>query len=175
MIRYIKCPRCDLNFINPDVQEYCDVCLAELKGTRLKFADIEDDEDDVAEEETVEEQLEVCPVCGIKRMKPGDTMCEVCKTENEEYVQEEEEVDLDEDEEWKTYLDEEEDGEDLTLDDDMMDDDFSDEDDEDEDDEYIGDEDDPLSDYDEDFVDNDTDEEDEDEDEDDEDNDDGEF
>ena len=45
MVKYIKCPRCDLNYIDPDKQEYCDVCLAEMQGEKLKFADLEEDEE----------------------------------------------------------------------------------------------------------------------------------
>ena len=37
MVRYMKCPRCELNYIDADVQEFCDVCLKEMKG--ISFAD----------------------------------------------------------------------------------------------------------------------------------------
>ena len=32
MVRYVKCPRCELNYIDEEKQEYCDVCIAEIKG-----------------------------------------------------------------------------------------------------------------------------------------------
>ena len=38
MVRYIKCPRCELNYIDSEKQEYCDVCLKEMKGIRTDAA-----------------------------------------------------------------------------------------------------------------------------------------
>ena len=38
MAKYKKCPRCELNYIEED-KDYCDVCLAEMQGGRLRFAD----------------------------------------------------------------------------------------------------------------------------------------
>ena len=38
MVKYKKCPRCELNYIEED-KDYCDVCLAEMQGGKLKFAD----------------------------------------------------------------------------------------------------------------------------------------
>ena len=55
MARYILCPRCELNFIDADEQEYCDVCVKELSGEKT-FAD--DFEAEEAAEETVEESTE---------------------------------------------------------------------------------------------------------------------
>ena len=109
MPKYIKCPRCELNFIIADKQEYCDVCIAEMKGNKLQFADLEDEE---LEAELENESMELCPVCGVNNMRFGETMCEACKkqSEYEEDIVEDEE----EDEEWKSYLTE--DTEDLSLD-----------------------------------------------------------
>ena len=47
MVRYIKCPRCELNYIDAEKQEYCDVCLKEMKGIDLGD-DIDDAEEDAA-------------------------------------------------------------------------------------------------------------------------------
>ena len=55
MIKYIKCPRCELNYIDSEKQEYCDVCLAEMKGNKLQFADL--DEDEILEQEMEEEEI----------------------------------------------------------------------------------------------------------------------
>ena len=45
MPEYIKCPRCELNYIKKG-EQYCQVCKAELKlGPQLMFAVDEDDED----------------------------------------------------------------------------------------------------------------------------------
>ena len=34
MANYILCPRCELNFIDADTQEYCEVCVKELSGEK---------------------------------------------------------------------------------------------------------------------------------------------
>ena len=114
MVRYVKCPRCELNYIDEEKQEYCDVCLAELKGKKLQFADLDEE---VYEEIEGGEQTDICPVCGVNTMRYGEKMCEACKKESE--YEAEEEVDIEKDEEWKNYLDEDSDG-DLTIDDETL-------------------------------------------------------
>ena len=114
MVKYVKCPRCELNYIDSEKQEYCDVCIAEIKGSRLQFADLDEEEYEALDAEL--EQEELCPVCGVNMMRAGDKMCEACRAK-EEY-DDEEEVDLDKDEEWKNYL--EEDEGDLTVDDEEL-------------------------------------------------------
>ena len=114
MVKYVKCPRCELNYMDEETQEYCDVCLAELKGNKLKFADLDDEDYEALEEDG--EQTELCPVCGINMMRYGEKMCDVCRKESE---YEEEEVDIDKDEEWKNYIESEEEG-DLTVDDETL-------------------------------------------------------
>lgn len=101
MVNYIKCPRCELNYIDSEKQEYCDVCIAEMKGNRLQFADLDDD--DLEEIDSELESEEICPVCGLNPVAPGEKMCESCRREKE---YEEDDVDIDKDEEWKNYLDE---------------------------------------------------------------------
>ena len=110
MVKYIKCPRCELNYIDSEKQEYCDVCIAELKGKKLQFADLE--EEDFEELDAELESEELCPVCGVNRIRAGEKMCETCKAQQE--YEEDEEVDMENDEEWKNYL--EEDDEDLKVD-----------------------------------------------------------
>ena len=114
MVRYEKCPRCELNYIDTEKQEYCDVCIAEIKGNKLQFADLDEEEYEALDAEL--EQEELCPVCGVNMMRAGDKLCEACRAK-EEY-EDEEEVDLDKDEEWKNYL--EEDEGDLTVDDEEL-------------------------------------------------------
>lgn len=93
MVHYMKCPRCELNYIDADKQEYCDVCLREMRG-------IVSDADTDEEEET---PMEVCPVCGENMMRAGEKMCDECKKKAE---LETEEPDPDEDDdEWREYLD----------------------------------------------------------------------
>ncbi len=170
MIKYVKCPRCDLNYIDEEKQEYCDVCLAEMRGSKLQFADLDVDElvDDEMEEE---EATELCPVCGINRIRAGEQMCDSCK--QKENYEAEAEVDPENDEEWKNYLDEDDESDDLTVDDEELaeelegDDDSSEEDDE----YYEGNEEDDFDldgDFDDDNYDDDDDEDDDDDDDDDE-------
>lgn len=110
MIKYIKCPRCELNYIDSEKQEYCDICIAEITGNKLQFADLDDEDYEELDGEL--EQGEICPICGINRIRVGEKMCESCK-ESQEY-EDDTEVDIDNDEEWKNYLEEEDDG-DLTV------------------------------------------------------------
>lgn len=162
MPKYIKCPRCELNFIIADKQEYCDVCIAEMKGSKLQFADLEDEE---LEAELENEVAELCPVCGVNNMRFGETMCEACRKQSE---YEDEVDDEDEDEEWKSYLSDE--NEDLSLDEEELAEELAEVEEEDE--EYAEDEDelfeddfDSIDDYegdDEDFDDEDEDDDDDD-------------
>ena len=99
MVRYIKCPRCELNYIDSEKQEYCDVCLKEMKGIPTDL-----DEIDEAEELSTE----LCPVCGENMMRAGDKMCEECRKKAE---YEQDEPDPEEDDEWREYLDDDTDTE----------------------------------------------------------------
>ncbi len=98
MVRYMKCPRCELNYINPEVQEYCDVCLKEMKGIRT-------DVDELEEEEENELPTELCPVCGENMMRAGEKMCEECRRKSE--FEEEPDPEDEDDDEWREYLDDE--------------------------------------------------------------------
>lgn len=167
MVKYIKCPRCELNYIDSEKQEYCDVCIAELKGRKLQFADLDDDDFEEIDAELESEEL--CPICGVNRIAAGEKMCESCKAQQE--YEEEDEVDIENDEEWKNYL-EEDDG-DLTVDEELqeeIEEEFANDDEEeysDEDDDFFESEDvDSLSDLEDDEFDDEDDEDDEDDDED---------
>ncbi len=105
MARYIICPRCELNFIDADEQEYCEICLKEMSGEKT-FSD------DFDAEESMEE-MELCPICGENYMPLGEKMCEECKKKSDYEVEQEEEDDEKEDASWRSYLDDEE--EDLDL------------------------------------------------------------
>ena len=80
MVRYVKCPRCELNYIDEETQEYCDVCIAELKGNKLQFADLDDEVYEELDAET--EQAELCTVCGINHVRFGEKVCDACKKES---------------------------------------------------------------------------------------------
>ena len=164
MVRYVKCPRCELNYIDEEKQEYCDVCLAEMHGDRLQFADFDDEDLDEIDAEL--ETAELCPVCGINPLHFGEKMCESCRQETSEYDNEEE-IDIENDDEWQNYLDED-DG-DLTVDDETLEEELeaeleSEEEERFDDDDFFEEDLEPLSDLD-----------DEDDDEDDEDDDDDDF
>lgn len=94
MVRYIKCPRCELNYIDAEQQEYCDVCMKEMRGIKTDSDEIEEEEEDMP--------TELCPVCGENMMRPGEKMCDECRSKAE---MEEEEPDPEEDTEWRSYLD----------------------------------------------------------------------
>ena len=96
MVRYVKCPRCELNYIDADKQEYCDICLAELKGGRFDCVELADEE---------EEDMELCPICGENMMRVGEKMCDECKKKTA--YEEESEVDPEKDEGWRDFIDDE--------------------------------------------------------------------
>lgn len=66
--KYIKCPRCELNYIL-EGEDYCHVCKSEMKHHT------EADEDDLLNLE----DMELCPVCGVNYMKEDQTICDECR------------------------------------------------------------------------------------------------
>ena len=100
MARYVLCPRCELNFIDEEMQEFCEVCEKELKGEKT-FAD------NLEAEEALEE-TELCPICGENYMSYGEKMCDECKAKSE-YEEEEIVEEEGEDASLRSYLDDEED------------------------------------------------------------------
>ena len=155
MARYVICPRCMLNFIDGDTQEYCDVCVKELKGERT-FTD--DFEAEIGMEET-----ELCPICGENYMVLGEKMCEECKKKSQYEDDVTEEDEDKEDASWRSYLDDEEEELDLGI----PDSEFEDEEEEEEEDEYVEAEDDFEYVSADDYIGDDDDEDDEDDDDDD--------
>ncbi len=71
---FVKCPRCELNYMQDD-EQYCSVCKREVKG------------------EAKDEFFELCSVCGENPVYPGKDLCLFCLKEigksNETAVQEE--------------------------------------------------------------------------------------
>ncbi|MDL2225576.1 hypothetical protein LJC20_05200 [Eubacteriales bacterium OttesenSCG-928-M02] len=63
-----KCPRCELNYVRPG-NEYCDICIAELKEIREKKR---------AKEAPV---VDICPECNENPVVPGQEMCKLCLIE----------------------------------------------------------------------------------------------
>lgn len=99
-MKYVKCPRCDTNYM-PEGEPYCDVCKAELKiGPQIKFAALDGDDE--------QDQI-LCPVCKRNFIDEGEEMCEECREAQSEKIREDkDDVDPDNDEEWRNYLDEDE-------------------------------------------------------------------
>ncbi len=107
MPKYIICPRCELNFIDADEEEFCEVCIKEMSGEKT-FTDDFDAEENI-------EETELCPICGENYMALGEKMCEECKKKSdyeEEHVEEDEDK---EDASWRSYLDDEEEELDLGI------------------------------------------------------------
>lgn len=128
MANYILCPRCELNFIDADEQEFCEVCIKELNGDAT-FTDGLD-------EEEAQEEMELCPVCGENYMPFGEKMCEECKKKQD--YDEEEEEDPETDDAWRSYLDDDTEDE---LDIPIPEGEFDEEEEEEEEDEYVEEED----------------------------------
>ncbi|NCA66603.1 MAG: hypothetical protein EOM87_00915 [Clostridia bacterium] len=66
MAKYKICPRCELNYIL-EAEEYCSVCLDEMKGI---VDEIEFDDD----------FTKLCPHCGVAYISDDQDMCEGCKS-----------------------------------------------------------------------------------------------
>ena len=87
--KYIKCPRCELNYIL-EGEEYCDVCKAELKiGPQLMFS---------ASEELEGQYL--CPVCKSKYVDKDEEMCESCRENSFKRRELEDDIDFEKDGEY---------------------------------------------------------------------------
>ena len=59
---FIKCPRCELNYIREE-EQYCSVCKREMKG------------------ESREDPFELCSICNENPVMPGKDVCLICYKE----------------------------------------------------------------------------------------------
>ncbi len=59
---FIKCPRCELNYIREE-EQFCSVCRREMRG------------------EIQEDTVELCSVCGENPVMPGKDVCLSCYKE----------------------------------------------------------------------------------------------
>lgn len=97
MAKYVKCPRCDLNYML-EGEQYCDVCKAQLKiGPSLLFGD----EDDIHEEK-------LCPICKNVNIPIADDMCENCRRALKYDIEPDSDLDIENDDKWRDFLDEDE-------------------------------------------------------------------
>ena len=81
MPKYIKCPRCELNYIL-ETEKLCPVCQAELK---------------LSKDDSLSEDMELCPICGQNFVSYDQPMCEECakKRSLDDIVDEDENEDED--------------------------------------------------------------------------------
>ena len=59
---FIKCPRCELNYIQEE-EQYCSVCKREMKG------------------EVHDDPFELCSICNENPVMPGKDVCLMCYKE----------------------------------------------------------------------------------------------
>lgn len=67
--KYIKCPRCELNYIL-EGEDYCNVCKNEMKHHS---------ESDYDDELLDFDDMDLCPVCGQNYIREDQSMCDECK------------------------------------------------------------------------------------------------
>ncbi len=94
MAKFKKCPRCDINYILAE-QDYCEICIAEMKGQ--KFIDEDDQE------------AELCPKCKQNYLNEGEKICISCAAEAEKARNEADEFN------WKAETEIEVDEEDIVI------------------------------------------------------------
>ena len=80
-----KCPKCELNYIR-DGEEYCNVCMREMKRVISKAKQDED-----------EEEVLICTECGEALAVHGSDLCADCLREQKRQAELENAVDLSED------------------------------------------------------------------------------
>jgi len=67
---YIRCPRCELNFIIKK-DKYCQVCKQEMQALATNFAD-ESGKD-----------MGLCPICKVNFVTEDETVCSTCMSETD--------------------------------------------------------------------------------------------
>ncbi len=66
---YVKCPRCQLNYINEETEQYCKVCLVDM-GKIQGQPELDLDED-----------YKLCPECNENYLEEGEEICYTCRLE----------------------------------------------------------------------------------------------
>ena len=76
---FIKCPRCELNYISEE-EQFCSVCKREMKG------------------ESREDPFELCSICNENPVMPGKDVCLLCYKEmnQQQGLRDDESIDSDE-------------------------------------------------------------------------------
>ena len=88
-VQYIRCPRCELNFIQKK-DKYCSVCKAEMSAEKDDFVDDLD--------------MELCPICKTNYIQSDEMMCANCFKERGNS-----DDDFNDNNEWNSYINQEED------------------------------------------------------------------
>ena len=86
---YIRCPRCELNYIQRK-DKYCSVCQAEMNADPNAYDDLD---------------METCPICKTNFIRPDEIMCSQCAKERS--LNGDNTIDIEDD--WETYVEGEED------------------------------------------------------------------
>ena len=87
--RYIKCPRCELNYILSN-QDYCEVCKQEMKAGYQ-------DEEEI--DELMMEEGSICPICKVNYITDESKgMCDSCYEENSTISDNDDNVD------WRSFV-----------------------------------------------------------------------
>ena len=92
---YIRCPRCELNYILKK-DKFCNVCKQEMKA--LGTLGAEDNLD-----------LELCPICKINYINPDEDICPACAKERELEDGEEGTSKFGSRDDWSSYTNQEDD------------------------------------------------------------------
>ena len=66
---YIKCPRCMLNYINEETEQYCKVCLVDM-GKIQGQPELE-----------LDDEYRLCPECNENYLEEGEEICYACRIE----------------------------------------------------------------------------------------------
>lgn len=64
---YIKCPRCMLNYINEETEQYCKVCLVDM-GKIQGQPELE-----------LDDEYKLCPECNENYLEEGEDLCYACR------------------------------------------------------------------------------------------------
>ena len=89
-VTYIRCPRCELNYITKE-EKFCSVCKQEMQvGGGNSFDELD---------------LELCPICKTNYIQPDEIMCSSCLQERSS------DPNFEESDEWDKYVNRDEDEE----------------------------------------------------------------
>ena len=83
---YIRCPRCELNYILKK-DKFCNVCKSEMQARGERYEDLD---------------MELCPICHTNFLNSDEQICESCREEGGY------DYEYDDDKEWRRYIGEEE-------------------------------------------------------------------